>query len=110
MLRARISFVVSPSRGSASEMFGEIIARNHPSKTQIARTRVVEADRRAHGRRLYLAGDHCVAPTLEGAVVSGLRAARAVRADLDQEVSLLAPHGIRLTVREVEEEPAASTR
>lgn len=44
MLRARMSFVVSPSRGSASEMFGEMIARNHPSKTQIARTRVVEAE------------------------------------------------------------------
>jgi protoporphyrinogen oxidase len=42
----------------------------------------VQADLRAGGRRLYFAGDHLVAPTLEGAVVSGLRAARAIAADL----------------------------
>jgi protoporphyrinogen oxidase len=48
----------------------------------LARLRGIELDRRAHGRRLYLAGDHCVAPSLEGAVVSGLRAAEAVCRDL----------------------------
>lgn len=47
----------------------------------LRRLRAIEADRRAGGRRLYLAGDHCVAPSLEGAVVSGLRAARAVCED-----------------------------
>jgi protoporphyrinogen oxidase len=48
----------------------------------LARLRRVEKDRRARGRRLYFAGDHLVAPTLEGAVVSGLRAAKAVAEDL----------------------------
>jgi oxygen-dependent protoporphyrinogen oxidase len=48
----------------------------------LARLRRVAADRRAAGRRLYLAGDALVEPTLEGAVVSGLRAADEVWADL----------------------------
>jgi predicted NAD/FAD-dependent oxidoreductase len=48
----------------------------------LARLRRVGADRRAAGRRLYLAGDALVEPTLEGAVVSGLRAADEVWADL----------------------------
>lgn len=48
---------------------------------EIARLRRVERDRRAHGRRLYLAGDHLVAPSLEGAVVSGSRAAEALLED-----------------------------
>jgi oxygen-dependent protoporphyrinogen oxidase len=48
----------------------------------IARLRRAEADARARGRRLYLAGDHLVAPTLEAAVVSGRRAAAAVAEDL----------------------------
>lgn len=48
----------------------------------LERLRRIELDRRSQGRRLYLAGDHCIAPSLEGAVVSGLRAARAVCEDL----------------------------
>lgn len=48
----------------------------------LERLRGIERDRRAHGRRLYLAGDHCIAPSLEGAVLSGLRAAEAVCQDL----------------------------
>lgn len=48
----------------------------------IARLRRIGAARRAEGRRLYLAGDHLVAPTLEGAAVSGLRAADEAAADL----------------------------
>jgi protoporphyrinogen oxidase len=47
----------------------------------LARLRAIELDRRAHRRRLYFAGDHCIAPSLEGAVVSGLRAATAVCQD-----------------------------
>lgn len=35
----------------------------------------VEADRTANGRRLFHAGDHSLAPTLEGAVTAGRRAA-----------------------------------
>jgi protoporphyrinogen oxidase len=41
----------------------------------IAKLRAVQADLRERGRRLYFAGDHWVAPTLEGAIASGLRAA-----------------------------------
>jgi oxygen-dependent protoporphyrinogen oxidase len=48
----------------------------------LARLRGVATDRRAAGRRLYLAGDALVEPTLEGAVVSGLRAADEALADL----------------------------
>jgi predicted NAD/FAD-dependent oxidoreductase len=47
----------------------------------LARLRRVEADARARGRRLYLAGDHLVAPSLEGAVASGLRAATSLSDD-----------------------------
>jgi oxygen-dependent protoporphyrinogen oxidase len=47
----------------------------------LARLTGIGLDRRAHGRRLYLAGDHCIAPSLEGAVVSGLRAADAICQD-----------------------------
>lgn len=48
----------------------------------IARLRRLGAARRAEGRRLYLAGDHLVAPTLEGAATSGLRAADEAARDL----------------------------
>ncbi len=48
----------------------------------LARLARVEVDRRAAGRRLYLAGDYRIAPTAEGALCSGLRAAEAVAADL----------------------------
>src|SRR5690606_20903865 len=48
----------------------------------LARLREVQQDRRRAGRRLYLAGDWLVAPTLEGAVASGLRAAGDCLADL----------------------------
>jgi len=51
---------------------------------QLAR---VEADRRARGRRLYLAGDYLNAPTLEGAAASGARAARAASADLSLQAN-----------------------
>jgi protoporphyrinogen oxidase len=47
----------------------------------LARLRAVQADLRARGRRLYFAGDHWVAPTLEGAIASGQRAAAEVRED-----------------------------
>jgi predicted NAD/FAD-dependent oxidoreductase len=43
----------------------------------LARLRRVEADRAAAGRRVWFAGDHLVAPSVEGAVTSGLRAADA---------------------------------
>ncbi len=46
------------------------------------RFRRVQGDRRAAGRRLYFAGDHLVAPSLEGAAASGRRAAEEVAADL----------------------------
>jgi len=45
----------------------------------------VQVDRRARGRRLYLAGDYLNAPTLEGAAASGARAAQALCADLSLE-------------------------
>jgi oxygen-dependent protoporphyrinogen oxidase len=48
----------------------------------LARLRRVLADRRAAGRRLYLAGDYLALPTLEGAVSSGRRAAADAAADL----------------------------
>jgi len=47
----------------------------------LARLRAVQADLRGRGRRLYFAGDHWVAPTLEGAIASGLRAAADLSAD-----------------------------
>ncbi len=43
----------------------------------LARMRRVEADRAAAGRRVWFAGDHLIAPSVEGAVTSGLRAATA---------------------------------
>jgi len=49
---------------------------------RLARLRSVQADRRAAGRRLYLAGDWLAAPTLEGAAASGRRAAGELLADL----------------------------
>ncbi|MDJ0864583.1 MAG: FAD-dependent oxidoreductase [Myxococcota bacterium] len=48
----------------------------------IARFRRVGADRRAAGRRLYFAGDHLVAPTVEAAITSGERAATALLGDV----------------------------
>jgi oxygen-dependent protoporphyrinogen oxidase len=48
----------------------------------LARFRAVGEDRRRAGRRLYFAGDFLAAPTLEGAVGSGLRAAADLLADL----------------------------
>jgi protoporphyrinogen oxidase len=47
----------------------------------LARLRGLAAEQRAQGRRLYFAGDHWLAPTLEGAVASGHRAARELCAD-----------------------------
>lgn len=49
---------------------------------RLARLRGVLADRRAAGRRLYLAGDWLAAPGLEGAAASGRRAADELLADL----------------------------
>ncbi len=46
----------------------------------LARFRRVEADRAACGRRIWFAGDHLVAPSVEGAVASGLRAAESALA------------------------------
>jgi oxygen-dependent protoporphyrinogen oxidase len=42
----------------------------------------VQEDRSAEGRRVYFAGDYLIAPSVEGAITSGFRAAAAVRADL----------------------------
>jgi oxygen-dependent protoporphyrinogen oxidase len=47
-----------------------------------ARFRAVQRDQRGRGRRLYFAGDYLAAPTLEGAVASGQRAAAEVLEDL----------------------------
>jgi protoporphyrinogen oxidase len=47
----------------------------------LASLRAVQADLRAGGRRLYFAGDHWVAPTLEGAIASGVRAASELAED-----------------------------
>lgn len=48
----------------------------------LAQLHRIQADRRALGRRLYLAGDHLAGPTLEDALLSGERAAREAAADL----------------------------
>ncbi len=48
---------------------------------QLARLRGLDAEQRERGRRLYFAGDHWLAPTLEGAVASGRRAALELAAD-----------------------------
>jgi protoporphyrinogen/coproporphyrinogen III oxidase len=48
---------------------------------ELARLRALQAEQRALGRRLYFAGDAWLAPTLEGAVASGRRAAEELRAD-----------------------------
>jgi oxygen-dependent protoporphyrinogen oxidase len=48
---------------------------------ELARLRVLHAEQRALGRRVYFAGDAWLAPTLEGAVASGRRAARELLAD-----------------------------
>jgi hypothetical protein len=42
----------------------------------------IEGERRREGRRVYLAGDWRADPSWNGAVASGLRAARTVAADL----------------------------
>jgi len=47
----------------------------------LARLRTLQAELRERGRRLYFAGDHWLAPTLEGAVASGRRAAAELCAD-----------------------------
>jgi protoporphyrinogen oxidase len=47
----------------------------------LARLRALQAEQRALGRRVYFAGDAWLAPTLEGAVASGRRAARELLAD-----------------------------
>lgn len=48
----------------------------------IGRLQRVQRDRRSLGRRLYFAGDWLVAPSLEGALASGARAAADVLEDL----------------------------
>ena len=48
----------------------------------LARLRRVQADRRGLGRRLYLAGDHLAGPSVDDALLSGLRAAAEVASDL----------------------------
>lgn len=50
----------------------------------LAQLQRIFADRRAAGRRLYLAGDYLCGPMLEDALLSGLRAADAVFEDLEQ--------------------------
>jgi protoporphyrinogen oxidase len=48
---------------------------------RIARLRTLQAEERAAGRRLYFAGDHWLAPTLDAAIASGTRAASELAAD-----------------------------
>jgi protoporphyrinogen oxidase len=48
---------------------------------RLARLRALQAEQRAGGRRLYFAGDHWLAPTLDAAVVSGRRAAAELAGD-----------------------------
>jgi protoporphyrinogen oxidase len=76
------------ARPSAAIRFREI--RRYPSALphfdvgryrQLARLRGLQAEQRAQGRRLYFAGDHWLAPTLEAAVASGRRAALELCAD-----------------------------
>lgn len=52
------------------------------SYRRLAAFRKVQRDRRALGRRLYWAGDYLAGPTFETAVLSGLRAANELVADL----------------------------
>jgi protoporphyrinogen/coproporphyrinogen III oxidase len=75
-------------RASATHRFHEI--RRYPaalphfevgSYRRLARLRRLGAEARAQGRRLYLAGDGWLAPTLEGAAASGRRAALELCAD-----------------------------
>ncbi len=47
----------------------------------LERLRRVQQDRRTLGRRLYLAGDYLISPSVEGSVVSGFRAAADLLAD-----------------------------
>ncbi len=81
-------------RASAALRFREI--RRYPdalphfdvgSYRRLSRLRGLQAEQRACGRRLYFAGDQWIAPTLEGAVASGRRAA----ADLCEDFGLPAP-------------------
>ena len=51
----------------------------------LERFRRVQEDRRALGRRIYFAGDHLIAPSAEGSVVSGLRAAHDLVTDLARD-------------------------
>jgi oxygen-dependent protoporphyrinogen oxidase len=48
---------------------------------RLAQLRALGAEQRALGRRVYFAGDHWLAPTLEAAAASGLRAARELCVD-----------------------------
>jgi len=48
----------------------------------LARFAKVQADRRSLGRPLYFAGDYLIGPDAESSVISGVRAARDVLADL----------------------------
>jgi oxygen-dependent protoporphyrinogen oxidase len=48
---------------------------------ELARLRALQAEQRTLGRRIYFAGDAWLAPTLEGAVASGRRAAQELLAD-----------------------------
>jgi len=81
-------------RASAALRFSEI--RRHPaalphfdvgSYRRLSRLRGLQAEQRGRGRRLYFAGDYWLAPTLEGAVASGRRAA----AELCGDFGLPAP-------------------
>jgi oxygen-dependent protoporphyrinogen oxidase len=54
---------------------------------EIARFEGVQVDRRLRGRRLYFAGDYLMDPSWNGALLSGYRAAEAVRADLTGEAA-----------------------
>jgi predicted NAD/FAD-dependent oxidoreductase len=56
---------------------------------EIARFRAVQRDRREHGRRLYFAGDHLQAPTLQAATVTGQRAASDLLGDVGLEARVL---------------------
>jgi oxygen-dependent protoporphyrinogen oxidase len=74
--------------GRSAVLFSELfrVARAHPRfevgrYRELARFESIQADRRRQGRRLYFAGDYLIAPSWEGALVSGMRAASALESD-----------------------------